>query len=126
MQIPITTVSPFGMSDFRADVAALPGRFGPAEIPIHVILRELVGELREEFAAKRVRLELKLLARRIDDGCNSARWHRVLRAMLLTALSGARPGSELIVRTTCPADCAVRVEVTRAAPRRSLTRQVHC
>lgn len=88
-----------------------------AEVAAHRAIQNLLRELQDELAARRVKLDLRLLARRHGPGCQAYQWPRVLRSMLQHAIASVRPGTQLTVRTTCPDESSVRVELKYTARR---------
>ena len=93
----------------EATAPALPA--GLAAVDAHEVLRGEARQLERAIAAKRLDVEWRLLARHAYLPVDPERLRRVYRSLLTTAVDAAKKGDRITIRSTCPSDCALRVEV---------------
>jgi hypothetical protein len=84
---------------------------GAGLVDTHDLLSRLVYEFRAPIRAKKLDVSLRLLARQYRTLGDTERARQVLRGILRSAIDASRRGARITVRTTCPSDNALRVEV---------------
>jgi hypothetical protein len=95
----------------------LPCMLEPTPIPIqseldaHAVLREALRGCEGTRRTRRVNVSLRLLARNHYIVADANRLRLTLEQMVRRAIEIAPVGSQLTIRSSRPADCALRIEV---------------
>ncbi len=77
----------------------------------HAVLREALLDCEGARRSRRVHVSLRLLARNHYVMADANRLRLVLTQMLRGAIESAPTGSQMTIRSSRPADCALRIEV---------------
>ena len=89
-------------------------------VDAHQLLYDVLGGLRRQIDAKRLDINLQLVARGYMIPGDRDRLQQTYRNLITSAIGYAPRGGQLTVRSSCPTPEALRVEVThctRAAAR---------
>jgi signal transduction histidine kinase len=82
-----------------------------SSIDAHELLGSVVRECHGKIGSKSLRVSLRLLSRQYYINDDGERLRQVYLNLLNNAVAAARPGSTITLRSTCPSDCALRIEV---------------
>lgn len=91
----------------------------PPAGPVLDAHEEVYGALRESsqaIAAKRLKVSVRLLARNHYFTGDRELHRRVMQNLLRSAIATAPAGGHLTIRSTRPADCALRIEIEERSP----------
>ena len=81
-------------------------------VDVHQMLQSVAHQLRRQFAAKKLEVEMKLTARGYLVPGDAQRMRQVYMNLLSNAITYARRGGQIIIRSSCPTPDALRVEVS--------------
>jgi signal transduction histidine kinase len=81
-------------------------------VNVHQLLERVAQDLRRELTAKRLELTMKLSARGYLVAGDREWMRQVYTNLLSNAVTYARKGGQITVRSTCPSQDALRVEVS--------------
>ncbi|HEX8523018.1 MAG TPA: ATP-binding protein [Tepidisphaeraceae bacterium] len=87
----------------------------PAVMPpvnAHHVLETVAQQLKKQLAAKKLELSMKLSARGYLIPGDPERLRQVYMNLLSNAVTYAPKGGQIMVRSTCPTQDALRVEVS--------------
>ena len=103
-------------TDSQAPVAApVPAR----PVDVHQLLHDVLGHLRRQIDAKRLDVNLQLVARGYLIHGERGRMHDTYRNLITSAIHYAPRGGQLTVKSSCPTPEALRVEVTHCTARQA-------
>ena len=110
-------MSPFTMP--RTGQSPVPTAL-PSELPglaglggdAHQCLAEIVDDFKPQIRAKRVQVSFQFLARDYRLARPPERLRQVFSSLMRTALGSTPAGGQITVRSTCPSEGVLRVEVT--------------
>ena len=88
-----------------------------APVDVHQLLHDVLGHLRRQIDAKRLDVNLQLVARGYLIRGNRDRMHDTYRNLITSAIGYAPRGGQLTVKSSCPTPEALRVEVTHCTGR---------
>src|SRR5438067_11655697 len=80
-------------------------------VDAHEVIGGVVQEHGTRIRAKRLKVSLRLLARSYHMPADPERLRQIVRSLVRTAVESARPGGKITIRSSCPSDCALRLEV---------------
>ena len=80
-------------------------------VDAHGVLGSVIRECRREIEAKRLHVSLRLLGRQPRFRADPERVRRVYRNLLRSAIASTPTGGRVTIRSSCPTDCALRIEV---------------
>ena len=80
-------------------------------IDAHEVLGGVLREQRNLIRAKGIKVSVRLLARNYNLPVNPERVRAIYRSLLRAAVESTEPGGRITIRSTCPSDEALRVEV---------------
>jgi len=81
-------------------------------VDAHQLLSGVIGQLRRQIDAKRLDLNLQLIARGYQIRGDRERMEQTYRNVISSAIGYAPRGGQLTIRSSCPTPEALRVEVT--------------
>jgi len=90
---------------------ALPGLIDPSR-DTHRCLSEVVDTFKPQVRAKRLNVSLQFLARDYRLARSPERLRQVFGSLMRTAVGSAPAGGQITIRSTCPSEGVLRVEVT--------------
>lgn len=91
----------------------------------HRCLSDVVETLKPQIEAKRLNVTIQFLARDYRLARSPERLRRVFGSMLRTAVGSAPAGGRITLRSTCPGEGVLRVEVTEHRRRRERGHRLH-
>ena len=100
-------------SDFQTEAPPQP----LATVDAHLLLHDVLRQLKRQIDAKRLELNLQLSARGYLIRGDRERMQLVYQNLIGNAITNARKGALLTVRSTCPSPEALRVEVSHCTAR---------
>jgi signal transduction histidine kinase len=100
-----------------AFLATTPARLA-YEVDAHALLNEALRRCRKKIEAKRLHVSLRLLARRYQVFTDPERLHRVFLNLLSTVIERTECDGTFTIRSSCPGDGSLRVEVEERSARR--------
>lgn len=102
-----------GLSSIVAEpVAPVPA---PA-LDAHEVIHDVLRENARTIASKRLKISVRLLARNHYFVGDRDRHRQAMQNLLRCAIASTPNGGHITVRSTRPADCALRIEVEERSP----------
>ncbi len=83
-------------------------------VNVHHLLEHVAQDLKRQFTAKKLDLSMKLSARGYLIAGDRERMRQIYTNLISNAVTYARKGGQITVRSTCPTPDALRVEVSRS------------
>ena len=99
--------------------AALAEPITPAPAPAldaHELIHDVLRENAKAIAARRLKVSVRLLARNHYFTGDLDRHRQMMQNLLRGAIASTPNGGHITVRSTRPADCALRIEVEERSP----------
>ena len=91
----------------------------------HRCLAEIVDDFKPQIRAKRVQVSFQFLARDYRLARPPERLRQVFSSLMRTALGSTPAGGQITVRSTCPSEGVLRVEITEHRRGRKRAHPVH-
>jgi len=112
---PSVEAGPAVLQDLSEDASTslldAPATTTQSALDAHAVLREALLDCEGARRSRRVQVSLRLLARNHYVMADANRLRLVLAQLVRGAIESAPPGSHMTIRSSRPADCALRIEV---------------